>query len=67
MEARRTWERIGESRWFCDPWSITGYVVSDGMSYALWRGEEQKATAYHRDRAELMRMAREIEAREATA
>lgn len=67
MSEGRKWEKIGEARWTCEPWSITGYVVADGMTYALWRGEEKKATAYHRDRAELMRQAREIEDKEAAA
>lgn len=48
-------------RWVCDPWTITQYTVGGAPMFALWRGEDRLATKYHRDRDELMSMARELE------
>lgn len=61
MNQPRTWSQIGAQRWICPPWSITGYDVSGATMYALWRGEEDTATGYDRDRTVLMDTAREIE------
>lgn len=61
MNQPRSWSQIGAQRWICPPWSITGYDVGGEPMYALWRGEEEKAISYDRDRKVLMEKAREIE------
>ncbi len=57
----RTWSQIGAQRWICPPLQITGYEVGGEPMYALWYGENEKATSYDRDRKALMERASEIE------
>lgn len=61
MNPPRTWSQIGAQRWICPPWQITGYDVGGAPMYALWKGEDETATSYDRDRKVLMEKARAIE------
>jgi len=65
MSEARTWKPVGEYRWVCAPWTVTRYEVAGGPMFALWKGEDQKATGYSRDRGSLMALAKNLDEAEA--
>lgn len=65
MSEPRVWKQIGGDRWVCAPWTVTRYEVAGGPMFALWKGEEQQATGYSRDRGALMALAKNLDEAEA--